>query len=125
MSFSGIENIASSQMNNLKAARAASNANLNKSDTKLMDACEQFESLFIKQMLNTMRKSVSKSGMINGGMTEDIFEDRLYDNYSEQMSKSGDFGLAKTMFNQMKALEKYGRSIASAPQSQGMQALKG
>jgi flagellar protein FlgJ len=46
---------------------------------KLFDASVEFESMFVKLMLNQMRKTVEKQNMIHGGYAEDIFEDMLYD----------------------------------------------
>ena len=68
---------------------------------KLKEACRDFEALFIKQMLDTMRKTVNKSDMLNGGMAEDIFEDMIYDEYSKSMADSGDFGIARMMYEEM------------------------
>ncbi len=107
----GIDFIGSSQQTLFKAAGASGKVRLAKGDKPLMEACEQFESIFIKQMLNTMRKTVEKSGLLDGGMTENIFEDWLYDQYSEKMAKNADFGLAKQMFNQMKAADSYSRNL--------------
>ena len=63
----------------------------------LYEACQDFEAIFIKQMLNVMRQTVHKSGMINGGAAEEIFEDMLYDEYAAKMARSAGFGLADTM----------------------------
>ena len=68
---------------------------------KLKEACRDFEALFIKQMLDTMRKTVSKTGMLDGGMAEDVFEDMLYDEYSKSMAASADFGIADMMFSEL------------------------
>jgi peptidoglycan hydrolase FlgJ len=68
---------------------------------KLKEACRDFESIFLKQMLNAMKKTVDKSELINGGMAEDLFEDMLYDEYAKIMAKTGSFGLADMMFRQL------------------------
>ncbi len=68
---------------------------------KLKDACRDFEALFIKQMLDTMRKTVNKSGMMDGGMAEDVFEDMLYDEYSKDMADRSNFGIAKLMYSEL------------------------
>ena len=70
-------------------------------EAKLKEACRDFESLFIKQMLDTMRKTVDKGELLNGGMAENIFEDMLYDQYATKMADSGDFGIAKMMYNEL------------------------
>ncbi len=70
-------------------------------DEKLYKVCEEFEAIFIKQMLNAMKKTINKSDFLHGGMAEDFFEDMLYDKYAENMAKSGDFGLARILYNQL------------------------
>ncbi|MBN1500950.1 MAG: rod-binding protein [Spirochaetes bacterium] len=71
-------------------------------DKKLMDTCIEMESLFVKQMFNTMRKTVEKGEMFHGGNAEDIFEDMLYDEYSLNVSKNSNLGIAKKMYEQMR-----------------------
>jgi flagellar protein FlgJ len=70
-------------------------------DENLYKACVEFESLFIKQMLDAMRQTVTKSGLIGGGMAEEIFEDFLYDEYAMKMAETAGFGLSDTLYNQL------------------------
>ena len=72
-----------------------------KQEAKLWDACIQAESLFVNQMLKEMRKTVHKGEMLNGGQTEEIFQDMLYDQYSVNVSKTANLGIAKSMYDQM------------------------
>ena len=69
---------------------------------KLKDACRDFEAIFIKQMLDSMKKTVQKTGLMEGGMAEDIFENMLYDEYSKVMAKTGNFGIADMLQRQFK-----------------------
>jgi flagellar protein FlgJ len=68
---------------------------------KLLEACRDFEALFIKQMLDAMRKTVGKTGLLDGGMAEDIFEDMLYDEYAKKMADTAGFGLAETLYREL------------------------
>jgi flagellar protein FlgJ len=52
-------------------------------------------------MLNVMRKSVSKTGLMDGGMAEEIFEDMLYDEYAQKMAETGSFGIADMIYRQL------------------------
>ncbi len=70
-------------------------------NSKLYKACVDFESLFIKQMLDVMRKSVKKEGLLDGGMKEEIFQDMLYDEYAKKMAETAQFGLAETIYRQV------------------------
>jgi flagellar protein FlgJ len=69
---------------------------------KLREASQDFEAIFVKQMLDAMRKTIPKGGLINGGMAEDIFEDMLYDERSKVIAKTGSFGVADMIYNQYK-----------------------
>jgi Rod binding domain-containing protein len=69
--------------------------------SELYAQCEQFESIFVKMMLDTMKKSVEKSGLMDGGMAEDIFQDMLYDEYALKMSRNASFGLADQAYLQL------------------------
>lgn len=71
-------------------------------DKKLMDVCIEMESLFVYQMLKEMRKTIHKENdILHGGMAQEIFEDMLYNEYSLQISKTANFGLAKTLYDQL------------------------
>jgi len=69
---------------------------------KLREASQDFEAIFIKQMLDAMRKTVPKGGIIDGGMAEEIFEDLLYEERAKIMAKSGSLGLADIIFDKYK-----------------------
>jgi Rod binding domain-containing protein len=69
--------------------------------SKLYKVSQEFEAILIKQMLNAMRKSVSKSGLLDGGMAEEFFEDMLYDEYAKKMAGSAGFGLADMIVRQL------------------------
>jgi Rod binding domain-containing protein len=77
--------------------------NIDKS-SKLYKVSQEFEAIFIKQMLNVMRKSVSKTGLMDGGMAEEIFEDMLYDEYAQKMAETGSFGIADMIYRQLTPL---------------------
>lgn len=72
-------------------------------DRKLMETCTEMESLFVSRMLKEMRKNVEKSGWINGGHAEQIFEDMLYDEYAMSLSKNASLGLAKMLYRELSA----------------------
>ena len=68
---------------------------------KLFDASVEFESIFVKMMLSQMKKSVEKSGMIDGGHAEEIFEDMLYDEYAKNISKNESLGIAEEIYKSL------------------------
>ena len=68
---------------------------------KLMEACHDMEAIFISKMLKEMRKNVGRNEWLHGGFAEEIFEDMLYDEYSKQISKNSNMGLAKMLYDEM------------------------
>ncbi len=69
---------------------------------RLKEVSQDFEALLMNQMFKSMRQSVNKTELIDGGMAEDIFEDMLYDEYSKSFAKSRKLGISEMIFNQMK-----------------------
>ena len=69
---------------------------------KLKEASQDFEAIFIKQMLDAMRKTLPKGGLIDGGMAENIFEDMLYEERAKIMAKTGSIGIADMLYNRYK-----------------------
>ena len=57
-------------------------------------AAEDFESLFLNIVLKSMRDTVQKSGLIDGGNAEDIYRSMLDDEYSKIMAAQRHTGLA-------------------------------
>ena len=86
-----------------RAAEAARRLGPNAVDkgSRLYEVCLEFEAIFIKQMLNSMRKTVEKTGLLDGGLAEDFFEDMLYDEYAKKMAATANFGLAAMIYGQL------------------------
>jgi peptidoglycan hydrolase FlgJ len=81
-------------------AKLASNQHIDRK-SKLYAECQEFESLFVNMMLKEMRKTVDKSGLIDGGHGEEIFQDMLYDEYAKDMTKAANFGMADKIYLQL------------------------
>ena len=94
------------ELNSIQMMRSLSpvktpNVNKSTTDDQLKETCREFESLLLEQMLKSMRKTVNKTGLIKGGMAEDIFEDMLYEKYAEKMSNSANLGLSDMLYRQL------------------------
>lgn len=68
---------------------------------ELMDACKDFETLFVKQMLDSMRKTVNKADKSEDNGGKKYFEDMLYSNYAEKITERANLGIAKMMYQQL------------------------
>ncbi|MDQ7823764.1 MAG: rod-binding protein [Candidatus Eremiobacteraeota bacterium] len=70
-------------------------------ESKLKDACQQFESLFLSQILKEMKKSIPKAEG-EEGKDKDMYEDLMYEEISKSMAASGGIGMANILYQQMK-----------------------
>ncbi|MBN2617049.1 MAG: rod-binding protein [Spirochaetales bacterium] len=91
---------------NTKATSLKKSIERTADDKKLRETCEEFEAMFIKQMLSAMKSTVNKSDLIKENMGEKIFDDMLYDEYAKKMSKTAGLGIADMMYKQL-AVKKY------------------
>ncbi len=64
---------------------------------KLKKACEDFESIFISKMLQVMRQSIPKSGLLDGGSQGETYLSLFDEELSKSMAKRG-IGLGKILY---------------------------
>lgn len=72
-----------------------------KVNQKLLNACQEFEAVFINQMLDAMRQTVPQKGLLDGGIAQGIYKDMLYQQYADKMAKTANLGLARLLYNQL------------------------
>ncbi len=95
------ESLQASKGTGAKSAGAAKNSNAAQNDKRLREVSVQFEAIFLKQMLDAMRGTLNtKDDLIQGGTAQNIFEDMLYDQYSQLMAKTGHFGIADMLYRE-------------------------
>lgn len=83
-------------------------------DRHLRELCSQFEALFINQMLQIMRKSIPKSGLLGGGLQEDIYTGMFDEQLAAQLSKDKGIGLGEQLYEQLARSYKAARSQGEA-----------
>jgi peptidoglycan hydrolase FlgJ len=70
----------------------------------LRKACHDFESLFVKYMLQTMRDTIPENNLFGGGQAEKIYTGMLDDAVARSVSEQRGIGLAAIMYAQMSAM---------------------
>jgi Rod binding domain-containing protein len=70
-------------------------------DSRLKAACEDLESLFIHHMLSAMRKTVERSGLIDGGPGEEIYTSLMDAELAKSMAAAGGLGLSAFLHAQL------------------------
>jgi Rod binding domain-containing protein len=61
---------------------------------KLEEGAQEFEGIFIAQMLETAWSTVPTDGVTGGGMGESIFRSLMIQDIGQQMARQGGIGLA-------------------------------
>lgn len=81
------------------------NGNLSeKDDEELMEVCKEFESYFIEKMYSAMLDTIPKDDKEENYASKmvDYFKDTAIKNISEMSTEQGGFGIAQTLYEQMK-----------------------
>jgi Rod binding domain-containing protein len=68
----------------------------------LRDATQEFESLFIAQMMKSMRGTVPQSGLMGSDSGQGIFREMLDQELSRQIAFAGGFGIGDMLYEQLK-----------------------
>lgn len=75
------------------------------SEEELMEVCKDFESYFVEQVVKQAVETFTSGDETSSGSMSTLqgyYKDSLIKEYSEKMTENQDFGLAKTLFEQMK-----------------------
>lgn len=74
-------------------------------DRKLKKACKDFESMLTYQLLRSMRKTVEKGGLLDGGRGEEIYQSLFDMEIAKNASDFGPNSLARLLYEQLKGRE--------------------
>ena len=88
---------------------------LDKRDPKMLEAAQAFENQFIRQMISQMRKTVPRDDLVPDSMAENIFREKLDNEYADQWVNQGGVGLADVIYNQLN--ERFGKNVQPLPKS--------
>lgn len=73
----------------------------NASDEELMEVCKSFESYLLEKVLEKTKKTLTDSEEEDSPYMN-MFGDKLYQEYANQITEHGDLGLAQQLFEAMK-----------------------
>lgn len=74
-------------------------------DPQTRRAAEEFEAMFLSQMLAPMFEGLDTDGLGGGGMGEEIFRPMLVEQYAKAISNAGGIGLADSIIAEMNRLQ--------------------
>lgn len=82
-------------------AGAGARSATSEEDEKLMEACREFESVFLSILLKES-KAVPKAGQFEGVRAGHLaFSDMLADELGKEMARAGGIGLAEVLYNEL------------------------
>lgn len=73
-----------------------------KEDAGLKKAAADFESLFVNQLLSTMRETVTDSELLPNNHGEKMFRSMLDQEYAQKAAKNGSLGLGKMIYEELR-----------------------
>jgi flagellar protein FlgJ len=65
------------------------------------EACSELESLFIYYLFKEMRATIPKSGLISGGIAEDVYTSMLDQQLAKELAFKGGIGISPLLFDQL------------------------
>lgn len=68
-------------------------------------AAEEFEAVFLGEMLGPMFDGLNTDGLGGGGMGEEIFRPMLVERYAEAISRSGGVGIADSIVRELMRMQ--------------------
>lgn len=66
--------------------------------SKLYEKSLELESFFVKMMVDSMRKTVTKANKSENSFAQKMYEDMLYDEYTTALTKNSGFGIADSIY---------------------------
>lgn len=72
-----------------------------KQEKELKEACQNFEAIFLNMMFKSMRNTVQKSDFMGESFATGVYEDMLYENFSEEAAKGKGLGLGEMLYRQL------------------------
>ena len=76
-------------------------------------AAEEFEAVFLAEMLGPMFDGLNTDGLGGGGMGEQIFRPMLVERYAESITRAGGVGIADSIVRELMRLQE-----TSAPEAE-------
>lgn len=103
-------------MSDIKGIKLRQMTTPEQQDAKIRDVAQQYEKHFLRELMKSMRSTVSDGGLVEKSQAEKIFSEQLDEQYVDQWGNKGGIGLADMIHQQM--VEKFGVQMGiRAPQN--------
>jgi Rod binding domain-containing protein len=72
---------------------------------KIRETAQDFEAVFISQMIKPMFEGLKADNMFGGGQAEDMWQSQMITEYGKTIAKSGGIGIADAVMGEMIRLQ--------------------
>ena len=79
-----------------------------KSAKAIRESAEEFEALFLAQMLSPMFETLESDGLFGGGHAEQVYRGLLVQEYGKVMARSGGIGIADHVQREIMKMQEVG-----------------
>jgi Rod binding domain-containing protein len=102
-----LDSITASAMFN--AAQKATPNVVTKNAEQAREAANEFEAMFVKQMVEQMWSGIETDGPFGGGNAEKIFRSMLNDEYSGEIVNGGGIGISDNIYGEILKMQETGQ----------------
>lgn len=85
----------------INKANTTANAAKNAAPDKLRQAAEDFEAVFLSQMLQPMFETVPQDGPFSGGSSEKIYRSMMVEETGKAIAANGGIGIADNVYREL------------------------
>jgi Rod binding domain-containing protein len=97
-------------------AQATKKLNQSKQLEKIAGAAEEFEAVFIAEMMKPMFEGISTEAPFGGGKGEEIFRSMLLQEYGTILAKSGGIGISRSVQTELLKAQEQSTHDTALPQ---------
>jgi Rod binding domain-containing protein len=77
---------------------------------KARKAAEDFEAIFLAQMLSTMNEGIQTDGPFGGGQSETMWRGMLNEQYAASIARQGGIGIADQVYGEILKMQDIGNT---------------
>jgi flagellar protein FlgJ len=70
-------------------------------DSRLKQACADFESVLLNYMFQSMKKTVGESGLFDDSFQKDMYESLFFENISRKIAEERGMGIGESLYRQL------------------------
>jgi peptidoglycan hydrolase FlgJ len=79
-----------------------SNSMDGQTDDRLKKACSDFEGIFLNMMVQTMKKTIPKDGILGKSHQSEVFDSMFFQEISSQLARERGLGIGDALYRQVR-----------------------